>query len=250
MRKRRHEEERRLLIVRSGARVPGHRVGQAHVDARARAESGLRQDRVVVEAAAQRDVHARRHLLRGLQVGAGLVRAEPRVEKERVDAGHRRVRRVVAVGRFHRVADAERLEAATGLHRVEKSQVHGEVVLDRRLAFARVLEVDDRAPCDDDLGWHARRRRALRHQVFHLLAHLGFGVGDAEQAHAARPEGALPVEARGAAPSVVADVEVGDLVFEVVDSVRPSRTSSMPAMLTIQMRSRGVRSYTALALNE
>ena len=40
-------------------------------------------------------------------------------------------------------------------------------------------------------------------------------MADAEEAHAARPEDALPVEARGAAPAVVADVEVGDLVFEV-----------------------------------
>ena len=169
----------------------------------------------MVDASAQRDVHARGHLLRGLQVGAGLVRPEARVEKERVDAGHRRVRRVVAVGRFRRVVDAERLEAATGLHRVEERHVHGEVVLDGGLALARVLEVDDGAPRDDDLGRHTRRRHALRHQVFHLLAHLGLGVGDAEQAHAARPEGALPVEARGAAPAVVADVEVGDLFFEV-----------------------------------
>ena len=64
-------------------------------------------------------------------------------------------------------------------------------------------------------GGTLRRRHALRHQVFHLLAHLGLGVGDAEQAHAARPEGTLPVEARRAAPAVVADVEVGNLVFEV-----------------------------------
>ena len=170
---------------------------------------------VVVEASAQRDVHARGDLLRGLQVRAGLVRPEARVEKERVDAGHRRIRRVVAVGRFHRVVDAERLEAATGLHRVEERHVHGEVVLDGGLALARILGVDHGAPRDDDLGRHAWRRHALRHQVFHLLAHLGLGVGDAQQAHAARPEGALPVEARGAAPAVVADVEVGNLVFEV-----------------------------------
>ena len=36
-----------------------------------------------------------------------------------------------------------------------------------------------------------------------------------KEAHAARPEDALPVEARGAAPAVVADIEVGNLVFEV-----------------------------------
>ena len=181
----RDEQERRLLIVRPGARVPGQRVGEAHVDARARAEPGLRQDVVVIEASAQGDVHARRHLLRGLQVGAGLIRPEARVEKERVDAGHRRVRRVVAVGRFRRVVDAERLEAAAGLHRVEQRHVQREVVFDGGLALARVLEVDDGAPRDDDLGGHARRRHALRHQVFHLLADLGLGVGDAEQAHAA-----------------------------------------------------------------
>ena len=170
---------------------------------------------IVVEASAQRDVHARGHLLRGLQVGAGLIRAEPRVENERVDAGHRRVRRVVAVGRFHRVVDVEHLEAAAGLHRVEERQVQREVVLERGLALARVLGVDHRAPRDDGFGRHIRRRHALRHQVFHLLADLGLGVADAEQTHAARPEGALPVEAGGAAPAVVADVEVGDLVFEV-----------------------------------
>ena len=40
-------------------------------------------------------------------------------------------------------------------------------------------------------------------------------MGDAEQAHAARSEQPLPVEAGGAAPAVVADVEVGELVLEV-----------------------------------
>ena len=40
-------------------------------------------------------------------------------------------------------------------------------------------------------------------------------MADAEEAHAARAEDALPVEARGAAPAVVADVEIGNLVFEV-----------------------------------
>ena len=59
------------------------------------------------------------------------------------------------------------------------------------------------------------RRHALRHEIFHLLAHLGLGVGDAQQAHTARPEDALPVETRGAAPAVVADVEVGNLLVEV-----------------------------------
>ena len=93
--------------------------------------------------------------------------------------------------------------------------MQGEVVLDRGLALARVLEVDNRASRDDDLGRYARRRHALRDQIFHLLAHLGLGVGDAEQPHAASPEDALPVEARRAAPAVVADVEVGNLVFEV-----------------------------------
>src|SRR3954463_7821013 len=44
---------------------------------------------------------------------------------------------------------------------------------------------------------------------------LGLGVSDAQQADAARPEGALPVEARGAAPAVVANVEVGDRFVQV-----------------------------------
>ena len=78
----------------------------------ARAEPALRQDGVMVDASAERDIHTRGHLLRCLQVSAALVRPEARVERERVDAGHRRVRCVVAVRRFHRVVDAERLEAA------------------------------------------------------------------------------------------------------------------------------------------
>jgi len=80
---------------------------------------------------------------------------------------------------------------------------------------SRVLEVDDRARGDDVLGWKTRRRRALRDQVFDLLADLRLRMADAKEADAARTEDALPVEAGGAAPAVIADVEIRDLVFEV-----------------------------------
>ena len=202
------EEEEGLLIERPVTGFPGKLVREAEAGTGAGAEAAGADVLVVIEAAAPGDVETGADVLRRLQVGASLARVVGLANGEAVDVAFGGEGAVVTEGLRGIVVDAEHLVAAAELDLIDHGDIGREVVLDGGFAFAVLFPVDDGGFGDQLIG--VRAHGAEADEVLDLLVDGGFGVGDSEEADGTVADEALPVEAGGGAPAVVADVEGGD----------------------------------------